>query len=154
MQPTAEPEQSASRHSLVPASARASGPLERAERDDGREERRGHQPAAQLLAQHGDLDQAQPEPTLVVGLLDGEPPLLGHGVPDGGVVATRGIRRSVLSWLRPRAGQGSDDGARSHPRPQRVVPRSAVEQRRRRLAQSLLIGRKVEVHGGAVYGHH
>ena len=53
----------------------------------------------------------------------------------------------------PGTGKRADDRAGPHPCPQRVVPRPAVEQRCRRVAQGLLIGREVEVHGGAVYGH-
>ena len=89
----------------------------------------------------------------VLGLLEAEPTLLGHGVPDDDVKAAWGIRRALRRSV-ARTRKGADDGARPHPCAQRVVPRPAVEQRRRRLAQSLLVGREVEVHGGEVYGHH
>ena len=129
---------------------------QRAERHDGREERRGHQAAPDLLAEHGDLDHAQPQAALVLGQLDRQPALVGHGRPRrrrrsrcGGRPAAARHRAAVPS---PAPGQRPDDRPGPDPGPQRVGPGHPVEQRRRGVAQRLLVGREVEVHGGAVYG--
>ena len=69
--------------------------------------------------------------------------------------ARRLRRRSAAARCRCRItgpGQRAHDRPRPHARPQRIVPGQPIEQRGRRGAQRLLIGREVEVHGGAVYG--
>ena len=104
-QPTAEPSASASRQSLVPASARASLAAQRTQGHDGGQERRRHQMTTDLLAQHGHLDHAQPEAALVFGHLERQPTLVGHGRPDRAVVAVRRVGHAVGRRRRPpRAG--------------------------------------------------
>ena len=159
-QPTAAPSPSASRQSLVAASARASSAAEGPERQDGREEGCGHEAAPDLLAEHRHLHRAQSQPALVGGHLDGEPSLVRHRCPHSGVVAVRRVRRGGPGSGRPRhrarrcritgAGQRSHDRPGPHPRPERIVSGHPIEQSGRGGAQRLLIGRQVEVHGGAV----
>ena len=150
-QPTAAPWPSASRQSFVPASARASSPHSAPRAKIGGEERRRHQPAPDLLAEHGELDHAQPQAALVLGQLDRQPSLLRHGRPHGLVVALRRVRRGAPR-RRPGAGKRADDRPRPDPGPEGVGPGHAVEERRRGVTQGLLVAREVEVHGGAVYG--
>ncbi len=46
------------------------------------EEGDGRRPASQLLAEQAHLDHAQAEPPIVLGLLDGQPSLVHHDLPQ------------------------------------------------------------------------
>ena len=148
---------------FAPILGRGVGPrlraAERPERQDGGEERCGHQAAPDLFAEHRDLDRAQPESAVLRGHLDGQPSLVRHGRPYRPVVTVRHVRRDRhrrASVRRVRrcgitgARQRSHDRPRAHARPERIVPGQPIEQCGRGGAQRLLIGREVEVHGGAV----
>ncbi len=152
MHPTADPWLSASRHSFVAARGAGVGVAQRAERHHRWEERRRDQATSHLFAEHGDFHQPEPEPAFVLGQLDGQPTLFGHGVPGRRVVAAGGVRCGGRGRCLAGPRQRADHRAGADARPQRVVPGLALEQRRRCLAQSLLVGGEVEVHGGAVYG--
>ncbi len=149
--------------------------LERAERHHGREEGCRHEAPTDLLAQHGDFDGSEAEAALVLGYFNGKPPLVRHGRPRIGVVPARRVggrrwrgpvrfavraagRTAVRAAGRaaPRttgSGQRTDDRTGPHTRPQCIVSRHALEECGGGLTQGLLIGREVEVHGGAFYGH-
>ena len=64
---------------------------ERVEREHRRHERRGRGVPAELLAQHRDLDRAEPDTAARLGDLDAEPALVGHRRPQR---ARRTRRRS------------------------------------------------------------
>ena len=112
---------------------------QRAERHDGGQERRRHQAAPDLLAEHGELHHAQPQAALVLGELDRQPPLLRHGGPHGVVVALRRVRRGVArDGTRP--GSVPTIAPGPDPGPEGIGPGLPVEEGRRGIAQRLLVG--------------
>ena len=138
---------------LGPADGERIGRTQRAQRHDRGEEGDGGQTAPDLLAQHGGLDQAHPEAALVLGDLEGQPTLLGHGRPGGGVVAGRGVGDGGAGAVAPPA-PGSVPTTAPGPTRARNASWPAIRSNSVTAAsrESLLVAREVEVHGGAVYG--
>ncbi len=92
------------------------------EDENRRKEGGGDQPATHLLAQHRDLDRAQAETSFVLGHLEREPALVGHGRPGGGVeparrVAGGGGGRVVSPEPAFVIVSGPGQGPDHHPRP-------------------------------------
>ena len=121
------------------------------------QERRGHQAAPDLLAQHRHLHHAEipgrPRPRAPRWRsIPGRPwPTTRSASKPCGTSAASG-RADEGSRLLARSREGPHHRPGPDPRPERVVAGHRIEQRGRRVAQRLLIRREVEVHGGAVYG--
>ena len=130
------------------------GMAQRADGQDGGEERRGHESATDLLAQDGHLDHPHAEPALVLGEFQGQPALLGHARPHGVVEPAGGIAAPRCVGIRTGAGQGAHNDALTDPGPPGVMVGVAVQEVGGGITQCFLIAGKVEVHGGEVYGVH
>jgi hypothetical protein len=89
------------------------------------------------------LDHAEAQSTLVFGSLHGEPPLVGHSLPQEAVEAVAGARRRPG---RLRAGLEAP-GTRSHEGPQPLGGGQPVQEIGGRTPQFDLVRREVEVHG-------
>ena len=87
--------------------------------------------AAHLLGENRHLDEPETETPPILGQVDGEPPLRRHLPPQIGVVATVGVEELADP----------------------LTGRTRVEQLARGVAQGVLVGREIEVHGANGYSN-
>ena len=121
-QATASPWLSASRHSLVQLTASASGAPSAASAPRPRGGR-GTAARRRQISSHSTAvpTRAHPGAALVLGDLEGQPTLLGHGRPGGGVVSGRGVGDggAVAVAVGTGSGQRADDRTGADAGPQR-----------------------------------